>query len=263
MLPQGGREVVFQLLGDWGRAIASHDDTRAAALLETVHGVVATLDSVRGDQTVRLAVATVDSQVRLAQRSSNTINESLMRLAAAHVDYADGFLSYRRPFYEDAEVRLARAERELRAAGSAAAGWAELYGAAAEFNRGGYDAADQRLRRIIAEASPLQPALAGKAIWTRGVIEVRRGNFESANQFYLAAEPYLNRAREPDNEGAIAYLISESLNSAGQYAAGQAQAYRGLALLAPYRRNLTPSTSICGRLRDTHARTPYRTRRSR
>lgn len=235
-LPQGGREVVFQLLGDWGHAIAGHDEARAAALLETVHGVVATLDTLHGDQSVRLAVATVDSQVRIA-KSSGGKSETLSRLAAAHVDYAEGFLSYRRPLYEDAEVRLARGEQELRALGSAGAGWAELYRAAAELNQGKYDLADQRLQRLIAETSPSQPALAGKAVWTRGVIEVRRGNFESANQYYVAAEPYLTRANEPENEGAISYLISESLSSAGQYAAGHAEAYRGLRLLAAYRKS--------------------------
>jgi CHAT domain-containing protein len=237
VLPEGGRSAVFQLLGDWGRAIQSHDDARAATALETVHGIVATLDSINGDQSARLAVATVDSQVRLAQRFGGK-SDALSRLAAAHVDYTEGFLAYRRPKYEEADALLGRAEEELRASHSAAAGWAELFRASAELNVGKYDESDQRLSRLVTATPAWQPALTGKAVWTRGLIEGRRGNFESAIRSYATAAASLTRAREPENEGAISYLISESLSAAGQYAAGSAEAIRGLRLLAPYRKSV-------------------------
>jgi CHAT domain-containing protein len=236
ILPQGGRDAVFQLLGDWGHAISSHDEARAAALLETAHGIVATLDTVHGDQSLRLAIARVDSQVRLAIRS-HANQSTLARLAAAHAEFADAFLTYKRPSYENAEAGFTHAESELRAVGSPLAGWAELYRASSELNLGKYEAAEQRLLRVAARATPQQPALAGKAIWTHGVIEVRRGHFELANQLYVAAAPYMARAHEPENEGAISHLIAESLISAGQYSAGEVHAYRALALLAPYRKS--------------------------
>ena len=234
MLPQGGRNDVFQLLGDWGHAIESNDEARATASLEAVHRVVATLDTVRGDQSLRFTVALVDSETRAASRSASG-RKTLERLARAHADLGDGFGPYATGRYDDAFGPLERAERELHALGSAAGGWASLYLASTEINQTRFEVADERLQRILAETTPLQPALAGKAVMTRGVMESRRGNFESANQYYVAAEPYMARANEPENEGVISHLISESLGLAGQNAAGQSEAYRGVRLLAPHR----------------------------
>jgi CHAT domain-containing protein len=236
-MPQGGgRNEVFKLLGDWGHAIESRDETRATAALAAVHRVLATLDTVRSDQTLRFTVALVDSEVQAANRSA-TGRKTLERLARAHADLGDGFDPYIRAMYDAALAPLERAERELHALGSAAGGWASLYLASTELNQSRFDVADERLQRIIAETTPLQPALTGKAVWTRGVIEIRRGNLESANRYYFAAAPYLSRANEPENDGAIAQLISESLGVGGQYTAGQAEAFRGLRLLAPYRQS--------------------------
>jgi CHAT domain-containing protein len=236
MLPQGGRNDVFALLGDWGHAIESHDERRASSALAAVHRVVATLDTVHGDQSLRFTVALVDSEVQAAKRSV-TARKTLERLARAHADLGDGFGPYLRGMYDQASDPLQRAERELHALGSTAGGWASLYLASTELNQNRFDAADERLQRIIAETTPLQPALAGKAVWTRGVMESRRGNFESSNRYYVAAEPHMARANEPENEGAISYLIAESLGLAGQNSAGQSEAYRGMRLLAPYRKS--------------------------
>jgi CHAT domain-containing protein len=235
-LAQGGRTDVFHLLGDWGHAVLANDEARVAASLDSVHRIIATLDTTRGDQSLRFTVALVDSEVRGASRST-TARKTLERLAQAHADLGDGSGPYLVGKYEEAFGPLDRAERELHALGSPAGGWASLYLASTEFNQGRYDVADERLQRIIAETTPLQPALTGKAVSTRGVIEIRRGHFESANQNYLAAAPFMTRAGEPENEGAVYHLISESLGLAGQYAAGQSEAFRGLKLLAPYRKS--------------------------
>jgi CHAT domain-containing protein len=234
-LPQGGRDSVFRLLGAWGHAIARHDDAKAAAMLEAARRVVATLDTVRSDQSLRFALALLDSQSRAAQRSPAG-RRTLERLAAAHADLNDGYRPYLDAKYEEAIGPLRRAEGALRELGSAAGGWASLYLASTELNLQRYTEADERLLRVIAEASPEQPALAGKAVWTRGVIHVRRGNFETATNFYRDAAPYMARANEPDNEGVVSFLIAESLSAGGQFAAGRIEAFRALRLLAPYRK---------------------------
>jgi len=233
---QGGRNDVFALLGDWGHAVISYDDARASAALASVHSIVARLDTVHGDQSLRFAVALVDSEVRGASRSESA-RKTLARLARAHADLGDGSAPYLVGKYDQAFAPLERAERELHALGSAAGGWASLYLASTELNQSRFDVADERLQRIIAETTPLQPALTGKAIWSRGLIELRRGHFEAANQYYVAAAPYMARVNEPENQGAISHLISEGLGLAGQYAAGQSEAFRGLSLLAPYRKS--------------------------
>jgi CHAT domain-containing protein len=234
-LLQGGRDSGFKLLGDWGHAIVRHEDRKALALLDAAHRVVATLDTLQSDQSLRFAVALVDSQVRAATRSPSG-RKTLERLAVAHADLGDGYRPYLNAMYEEAIGPLERAERELHALGSAAGAWASLYLASTEINQSQYELADERLQRIAAEAFPQQPALLGKTTWTRGVVQVRRGNYESATVYYREAAPLLARAHEPDNEGAVSYLISESLSSGGQYAAGRAEAYRALHLLAPFRK---------------------------
>ncbi|MGH7617939.1 MAG: hypothetical protein ACREPM_11975, partial [Gemmatimonadaceae bacterium] len=235
-LAQGGRDTVFQFLGDWGQAYGEGNEKSALAALDGARRVVAGLDTVKGDQSVRLAVALVDSLRRLA--GADHVRSPLRRLAAAYAELDDGRRAYLRAAYELATGPLDHAADELRALGSPVAGWASLYLASSELNRGQYDAADKRLQQVVKEATDRQPALKGKGVWTRGVIEVRRGHFEAANAFYRAAAPYLDEANEQDNAGAIAYLVSESLSSEGQYAAGHAEAYRGLRLLAPYRKSV-------------------------
>jgi CHAT domain-containing protein len=233
-LMQGGRDQTFRLLGEWGRAIANRDEARAAEMLDRARRISSGADTLYVDHSVQSALNVVDSLRRLADRTGD--RKPLERLAAAHVDFADGSAVYSSAA-EFAAEHLGRAERELRALGSAASGWAAYYRASAELNGSAFKAADARLEQVIKEAAAGQPALRGKAIQTRGVIEVRRGNFESANQLYREAAPYLAQAKEQDNVGGIAYLLSESLSSAGQYAAGREEAYRGLRLLAPFRRS--------------------------
>jgi CHAT domain-containing protein len=235
-LYQGGRDRAFRLLAEWGRATVARDDAGAMATLDSIHRLVARVDSLYADRSVALMVAAVDSQVELASRPGHG-RATLEQLAAAHAELGDGLTAYGRSAYDVATQLLDRSGRSLRALGSRAAGWAVFYQAVAEMNRGEYDTASRRLQALIDGALPQQFALVGKSVSTQGVIQVRKGNFELGNKYYRAAEPYLRRARERDNEGSIPYLLSESLNSAGQTAAGQAEVYRALHLLASYRRS--------------------------
>jgi CHAT domain-containing protein len=235
LLLQSGRDRVFKLLGEWGRATGNGDTARAAAMLDTAKRVVASLDTLYADRSPQLALATVDSLSRRASQSEGE-RSSLQRLAGAHVALSDGLLARGRSLDRAAKL-LGEAEEELRTFGSAAAGWAAFNEASVEMDSSLFDAADAHLQRVADGASVQQIALRGKAIATRGVIQVRRGNFELANQFYHEAAPYLVQAKEPENVGGISYLLSESLSSAGQYAAGGSEAYRGLRLLAPYRKS--------------------------
>jgi CHAT domain-containing protein len=223
------RDEAFRLLGEWGRAVVARDSTRAGAALDSARRVAATIDTMP-DQSVRLALRTVDS--------AGGRKATLGRLAAAHMEYSDGFAASNRAALEQAADHLARAERELRVLGSAAAGWAGLYRASAEYQLGWYDTADHTLLDVLAGASrQQQPALVGKAVSAQGVIQIRRGNFELAGHLYRQAATDLARAKEQYNEGGAYYLLAESLNSAGQHAAGDGFAYRALRLLSPYNKS--------------------------
>src|SRR5262249_45566148 len=55
---QGGRDLAFRLLADWGRALRSGDHTRADQALDSVRRVSTVADSLYGDRTVRLTLNT-------------------------------------------------------------------------------------------------------------------------------------------------------------------------------------------------------------
>ncbi|HKG92753.1 MAG TPA: hypothetical protein VKA84_12705, partial [Gemmatimonadaceae bacterium] len=230
--PQDARDHGFRLLRDWGRAVRDGDGARAARRLAAARRVARALDDAGADQSLALALAAIDAHAGDPRRTR--------ALADAHVAFAEGVALAQHAAYDDAARTLARSEGAFRAAGSPAARWAAFSRAGlAEINlgRGRYAAADRRLARVAAEASPAEPALRGKAVWALGVSQLRRGAYENANRLYREAAPYLERAGEPENQGAIAYLLAEGLNLAGQVAAGRAEALRGLRLLAPFRRS--------------------------
>jgi CHAT domain-containing protein len=74
-------------------------------------------------------------------------------------------------------------------------------------------------------------------MWGLGVSRLRRGHHDIASRYYRDAAPYIARAREVENEGAISYLLSESLSMAGQSALGRTEVFRGLRILSPFRRS--------------------------
>ena len=112
-----------------------------------------------GDGSLPLALAAIDRGVVPRPGRAGA-------LGRAHADYTDGLAMYNRNAYEDAARLLGRAERGLRAHGSAAARWAAHYRAVALVNRGEYDASERILRAIAAAATPAEPVLRGKTIWS-------------------------------------------------------------------------------------------------
>ncbi|MET0398809.1 MAG: CHAT domain-containing protein [Longimicrobiaceae bacterium] len=228
--PQAAREFCFGLLGRWGAAVrGGHEDSAARHLaLAREIGEAAVREGL--DPGVALAVRRIDA-------ASGSTRERAA-LAEAHVELARGFAEFYVPDHKRAAASLARAEGWLRAAGSPAARWAAFYRGAAEISQAGYDGADLRFQTVLAEATPDEQALIGRAVWAQGVTQVRRGNYEAATRLYRGAVPHIDRAREPDNQGTLAYLLAESLGLAGQTRAGQAEALRGLRLLAPFRSSI-------------------------
>jgi CHAT domain-containing protein len=228
--PQAAREFCFGLLGLWGEAVRGGDAAAAARHLALAREIGEAAVQERLDPGVALAVRRIEA-------ASGSARE-LAALAEAHVELARGFTEFYVPDHKRAVTSLARAEGRLRAAGSPAARWAAFYRGAAEISQGRYDAADLRFAAVHSEATPGEEALRGRAIWALGVTQVRRGNYEAATRFYRGAVPHIDRAREPDNQGTLAYLLAEILGLAGQTRAGQAEALRGLRLLAPFRNSI-------------------------
>jgi CHAT domain-containing protein len=225
--PHAARDSAFMILGNWGTALSGADTLRATRMLALARGIGEAADSIGADHGVALAVAAID-------RASNA-PARLATLAEGHIRLASGYRLYYEAQYEKAAASLQSAEKALRSEGSPAARWAAFYHAAADINLARFDDADRRLAFVLNEATVQEPGLMGKAIWARGVNQLRQGSYEDASRYYGQAEPLIFRAKEPENQGAISYLLSESLALAGQSHDSRAEGLRGLKRLSPYR----------------------------
>ena len=227
--PEGARDVSFALFRQWGSAVVDGDSVGAAEALRRARVIAEILGAINADQTAILAVRTLET--RLGDR------RHLATLARAHVEFANGLSLHFRAAQDDAVAALARAEPLLRDAGSPLAQWAALYRGAAEIFRGHYAIADRLLHDVQRTAGPDQPAVVGKALWLLGVSQLLRGAYDVANDRYREARPFFEKAGEPENLGAISYLLAEGLKFSGQIPAGQSEALLGLRLLSPFRRS--------------------------
>ena len=226
--PEGARDASFALFRRWGVAVQSGDSVGAAEALRRARAIAEVLGAMNVDHTVILAVRAIE---RPRDR------RHYAALAHAHVEFADGLTQNFRWSQDDAVAALTRAEPVLREAGSPLAHWAALYRAAAEIYRGHYAIADQLLDDARRTARPGQPAVVGKALWLIGVSHFLRGAYDAANHRYREARPYFEKAGEPENIGAISYLLAEGLQFSGQTPAGQSEALIGLQFLSPFRRS--------------------------
>ncbi len=227
--PQAAREFGFPLLGEWGTALERGELARAARLLALAREIGAAARALGLDQSVSLAVSAIDAAAGDSLR--------LRELSRGHVELERGYGLYNQALEARAAPFFERAERALRAAGSPAARWAAFYGAAAALNNVKYANGDRRLRDLLAESELEEPALVGKTLWALGLSQLRRGSYESAGRLYRQATPYIVRAREAENEGAVAVLLAEDLTLAGRPTDGQAEAFRALRMLSPFRRS--------------------------
>ena len=227
--PEGARDASFASFREWGSAVQRGDSVGATDALRRARTIAEILGTMNADHTVILAVRAIDRRAR--------DRRELASLAHAHVEFADGLAENFTWSQNDAVAALARAEPPLRDAGSPLAQWAAMYRGAAEIYRGHYAIADQLLHDVRRTASPDQPAVAGKALWLLGVSQLLRGAYDAANHRYREARPFFAKAGEPENLGAISYLLAEGLNSSGQIPVGQAEALLGLQLLSPFRRS--------------------------
>jgi CHAT domain-containing protein len=228
--PQQARDTALQLLGEWGKALSRDQPDSAERVLGRVRMIADGFEAMDGDRSVGLALRAVEQAIRRRP-------ERVPTLAQGHAALADGVALHSQARYEDAAARLARAERALREAGSPAARWAAFFHAFALMELGRYADADAVRTRILARATPAEPALIGKTVWALGVSDVRQGFYDEASARYRAARPYVARAKEPENMGAISYLLAESLSLAGQWPTGYTESYRGLRALSPFRRS--------------------------
>ena len=227
--PEGARDASFALFREWGTAVQRGDSAGAADALQRVRVIAELLGTMKADRTVILAVRAIETQKGDRHR--------LAALARAHVEFADGLAKHFQAAQDSAVAALRHAEPTLRDAGSPLAQWAVLYRAAAEIFRGHYTIADGLLQGVRRSAGRDQPAVAGKALWLLGVSQLVRGAYDVANHRYREARPFFEQAREPENLGAISFLLAEGLQFSGQIPAGQSEALLGLRLLSPFRRS--------------------------
>ncbi|HEU4557276.1 MAG TPA: CHAT domain-containing protein [Longimicrobium sp.] len=235
--PNQARDFSFELLGRWGAAVIAGREAEARWVLGWVRDLGSVADSLGGDRTVSLAIGAIDS-ARADPRRTRV-------LAAAQLEMASGFTHYSQKNYDSAAATLGRAEAALRELSPGLAGWAAYVLAASLIWNAQYEPADSVLNRITSSADPvLQPALVGRATWALGTSQVRRGYSDNAGQFYRAARPHLDRAREPEYQGAIHMLLSESLALAGQHQEAGAESYHGLRQLSAFPRSTYYNTQL-------------------
>lgn len=227
--PQAAREFGFPLLAGWGTALEHGELPRSARLLALAREIGAAARALGLDQSVSLAVDAIDAAAGDSLR--------LRELARGHVELEQGFRRFNQGSYAEAKPSLLRAERGLREARSPAARWAVFYHAASAVNEVEYAVADLRLGFLRAEALPEEPALVGKTVWALGLSQLRRGGYDSAVRRYREAAPYIVRAREAENQGAVAVLLAEGLTLAGRTSDGRAESFRALRRLSPFRRS--------------------------
>jgi len=227
--PEGARDASFALFRAWGAAVQRGDSAGAADALRGARAIAEILGSMNADHTVILALHAIESRPR--------DRNHLAALARAHVEFADGLKENFTWSQNNAVAAFARAEPPLRDAESPLAQWAAMYRGAAEIYRGHYAVADKLLHDVQRAAGPDQPAVIGKALWLLGVSQQLRGAYDAANHRYREARPFYEKAGEPENLGAISYLLAEALRSSGQIPAGQSEALLGLRLLSPFRRS--------------------------
>ena len=227
--PEGARDASFALFKQWGNAVQRGDSAGAANALRQVRSIGEILGAMNADHTVILAVRAIERRQQDRHR--------LTALARAHVEFQDGLDRHFKAAQDDAVATLARAEPPLRDAGSPLAQWAALYRGAAEIFRGHYAVGDQLLNDVQRTTGPDQPAVVAKALWLLGVSQVLRGAYDVANQRYREARPFYEKAGEPENLGAISFLLAEGLRYSGQVPAGKSEALLGLRLLSPFRRS--------------------------
>jgi CHAT domain-containing protein/tetratricopeptide (TPR) repeat protein len=224
---QRARERFFALLGTWGTAISRGDRTHADSLFNQAIALRDSLGSDAADQSVAMTVEWLRMQ---------TANPAAYaRIALAFVDLANGIALHDNLACDIAGQPLSRADEALKNLKAPAARWAAFYRAACEANQRKFEAADTRLERTLRQTIDREPALVGKILWVRGVIQMRQGNYETAIDLYEKARLLFARASEVPNEAAIAFLLTESLGFAGQWPASEAEAYRALRGLGPFR----------------------------
>lgn len=234
--PSETREFSFALLGRWGEAVLAGRHHEAARLLGWARDIGSATTAFGGDRTVPLALRAIDA----ASRDSAAIQV----LARGHAALDSGYTQFQAPSYESAAQTLARAQDRLAAARSPMAGWAGYFRAAALVGMARYLPADSILRAVASQADTAQPALAGRATWGQGTSRVRRGLYDEASTFYRMARPYVERAREPEYEGTLHALLSESLRWTGRHAAARAEAYPGLRTLSRFSGSIYYNTQL-------------------
>jgi CHAT domain-containing protein/tetratricopeptide (TPR) repeat protein len=221
------------LLGDWGAARLRGDTAGAARRLAAA--------ALAGDELARRGGdCSLQDAVRAIRRRADDPH-GLAALARAHAAYAAG----RRRYAASGEVESEPWLREAAIYGAsspALEGWATAFrGAALAFDTVAEHriAGERMLRRLLPTLDTVRhPALAGRARWNLGTVLLRKPEYAEALRLYRSAEAMFARARETENLGAIQYLQTDALFSAGDMEAGFRSMRRALQTLRPYRASL-------------------------
>ncbi len=217
-------------LADWGVAVIAGDAVRARDFLLLAGALGDRLERPGGDATLADAVRAIG---KVAGRPV-----AARALAAAHREYAAGRTAQRAGRHLAAVRSFARVAATPGVSAPLAA-WAKYQHADALLYEGRPEAADRLLRQVVAHVDTLQyPSLAGRSRWVLATISLRSGRYEQAIHAARAAAPLFERAREPENVGAVQTMVAD----AEQYLPDRTETYtalhRAMTTLRPHRRSV-------------------------
>jgi CHAT domain-containing protein len=215
------------LLGTWAEALLASDSIRANRALRAARLLGNAIERRGGDASLADAVGVIDQA---------TDKSALRELATGHRAYAAGRAAYTGLKYDAAatELRASAASQSI-----TLRQWSNVFlGGALVYQRRLSDGQDA-LRSVVVNADTTRhPALAARAAWSLGLTMVRAGSYADGVSLLRRAESWFDRARERENQGALAEIQAEVLFDRGDTDRGFDALQVALAMLDPYAKSV-------------------------
>jgi CHAT domain-containing protein len=210
---QQGRDFLLEeLLPLWGRAWLAGQWDDASARLARAQAVVELLERVDGDRLLTACVA------RVTEVSQDRMSGTARDLAGAHVAYGEGRRLFEANRREQSAVELSNASRHFRAAESPCVAWADVGLATTQYFAGDVESARAQFAATAGLAQVRGHwALLGRAQWNLGVSYAETAAIEAGLKCFAESGAAFERAREMENEAAVAGAAAYALLSIGEH----------------------------------------------
>jgi CHAT domain-containing protein len=221
LFPQAVREATAErLLPAWADYLQRGDEEGARRLLKTLLRVAQAHAELTGDQLLPDAVGAAIA----ASAPGNGLE-----LGRAHGVFASGLEDLRRLDLEEADAKLAEAERGFRSANSPFALWADLSRGVCAYYDFDHAASERRFRRFLAGLDRRRyPGLAARALWLMGLTHSQRAQLGGALSAYLESLKVYEELGEAEHVAYLSFLVAETYQALGDVATAWRYRYRAL-----------------------------------